>query len=321
MVTVPNLQPEQQHSGSNRGAPAEGGGAAGAGPGRPEAGSSLDRATHSGSTRVRRRPGLILQESKNGETRGPGLIVQETKPPVAVCIRKGALEASIVLVGSPKERDPDHVPEHDPERSAKEANRRARADMRRYCVANRLNKLWSLTYAEEAADWSEVWEHVEAFRKRLWAHLGRRIPMVVVIEEGTENGRLHVHLAVHEWLDWADLRNLWGHGFVFVRPIKARENSRTTPSASDEARIVASYLSGYLIANGKKAHAQDGRAAHGKRYSTTRGFTPGCERVRVESIHQALVIVYGEMGPQPSYLWQSSDLEDWDGPPVWVAFW
>jgi hypothetical protein len=306
VVTVPNLDVEHQHRRRRAGAPAEGAAGAGAGPGRPKAGSSLDRATHSGERPL---------------PSGPGLIIRESKPPVAVCIRKDALEASVVLVGTPKERDPDHVPEHDPERSAKEADRRARAEMRRYCVANRLNKLWSLTYAEEPDDWATVWEHVEAFRKRLWAHLGRRIPMVVVIEEGSRNGRLHVHLAVHEWLDWADVVNLWGHGYCFVQKIEAKKNERTTLSASDQARIVASYLSGYLIANAKKAHAQDGRSAHGKRFSTTRGFSPGCERVRVETLDQALSLVYRTMGPTPSYLWSSSTLDEWDGPPVWVAFW
>lgn len=39
--------------------------------------------------------------------------------------------------------------EADPERAATEASRRARAKIRRYGVANRLNRLASLTYAGE----------------------------------------------------------------------------------------------------------------------------------------------------------------------------
>lgn len=235
------------------------------------------------------------------------------------------MEASIVVAGNraPKDDEDDQVePEHDPERSAREASRRARAEMRRYCVANRIDKLWTLTYGGEApTDWSQVWEHIEAFRKRLWAHLGRRIPMVVVIEEGSKNGRLHVHPAVSEYIDQADMAKLWGHGFVFVRKIKANPSPRrTTPSRSDLARIVAGYLSGYLIANGKKAHAQDGRAGHGKRFSTTRGFSPSCDRIRVETMAEAHMIVFREMGTDFSYQWASSDLEDWDGPPVWIVF-
>jgi hypothetical protein len=275
------------------------------GPRRPQA-ASLDRATLSGSGVHHPNPGLILRESK---------------PPVAVCIREGALEASVVVVGSPREKDPEHQPTPDPERSAKEADRRARAELRRYCVANRLNVLWTLTYAVEPDDWEKVWEDIEAFRKRLWAHLGRRIAMVTVIEQGSENGRLHVHFTVGERLEWSDVGRIWGHGFVQFQRIKTRKNQRTTLSRSDQARVIAGYLAGYLIANGKKVHAQDGRSFHGKRFSTTRGFSPGCNRVRVESIDQALALVYGTMGPTPSYLWSSSDLEDWDGPPVWVAFW
>ena len=188
-------------------------------------------------------------------------------------------------------------------------------------MANRLNRLWSLTYAEEATDWDEVWSDVEAFRRRLWDHLGKRIPMLVVIEEGTENGRLHVHLALPLFIDYRVMRTLWDHGFVYVRKVEAKKNERTTPTAAQEARIIASYLAGYLIANGKKEHAQDGRSFHGKRYSTSRGFTPGCERVRVETFAQAHAVVREAMGSSPSYQWSSSDLEDWDGPPVWVAFW
>ena len=37
--------------------------------------------------------------------------------------------------------------ESDPERAAEEAARRARTKMRRYCAANRLNRLGTLTYA------------------------------------------------------------------------------------------------------------------------------------------------------------------------------
>lgn len=39
----------------------------------------------------------------------------------------------------------------DPERSQEEAARRARAKLRRYCAANRLNRLGTLTYAGEGS--------------------------------------------------------------------------------------------------------------------------------------------------------------------------
>ena len=54
--------------------------------------------------------------------------------------------------------------EADPERSALEAVRRARAKVRRYGVANRLNRLASLTYAGEGCfDPVQVRSDVAAF--------------------------------------------------------------------------------------------------------------------------------------------------------------
>ncbi len=61
----------------------------------------------------------------------------------------------------------------DPERAAAEAIRRARAKIRRYGVANRLNRLATLTYAGEGCfDAVQVRQDVAAFFKGLRPALG-----------------------------------------------------------------------------------------------------------------------------------------------------
>ncbi len=63
--------------------------------------------------------------------------------------------------------------EADPERAAAEASRRARAKIRRYGVANRLNRLATLTYAGEGCfDPGELRRDVSAFFKALRPGLG-----------------------------------------------------------------------------------------------------------------------------------------------------
>ena len=65
-----------------------------------------------------------------------------------------------------------------------EAARRARAMIRRYCAANRLNRLGTLTYAGEGChDPEQLRSHVAVFFKGLRRDLGgRRLPYLWVPE-------------------------------------------------------------------------------------------------------------------------------------------
>jgi len=54
-------------------------------------------------------------------------------------------EAGGCFQAPPSARLPLHGPAEDPERAAEEAARRARGKVRRYCAANRLNRLGTLT--------------------------------------------------------------------------------------------------------------------------------------------------------------------------------
>jgi hypothetical protein len=61
----------------------------------------------------------------------------------------------------------------EPERSALEADRRARGQIRRYCASNRLNRLGTLTYAGQGChDPRQLRRDVGGFFRRMRGELG-----------------------------------------------------------------------------------------------------------------------------------------------------
>jgi len=109
----------------------------------------------------------------------------------------------------------------DPERAAAEAVRRARAKIRRYGVASRLNRLASLTYAGEGCfDPVQLRQDVAAFFKALRPGLGgEALPYVWVPEWHPGAHGLHVHFTVGRYVRQSLIREAWGHGIVHVKLI------------------------------------------------------------------------------------------------------
>ena len=191
------------------------------------------------------------------------------------------------------------------ERSAAESARRARSKLRRYCVGNGLDHLWTLTYAPEFLpdDEDGVWSDIERFRKRLHEGLGRLIPVAAVIERGTEGGRLHVHLLVPGRIPIEVMRKAWGRGFVQVEAPPVRRGM----SKRERLRVTARYLTKYV---GKEF--DEGRPNR-KRYSVTTGFQP--VRRWTFGGHDLLPAIEQALnGRRIVHWWQSDD--DWPGPPV-----
>jgi hypothetical protein len=90
----------------------------------------------------------------------------------------------------------------DPERAEAEAVRRARAKLRRYVVANRLNRLGTLTYAGEGCfDPLQLREDVGAFFKNLRPALGGQpFPYAWTSEWHPGGHGLHVHFGVGRYV-------------------------------------------------------------------------------------------------------------------------
>lgn len=206
----------------------------------------------------------------------------------------------------------------DPERARSEAARRARAKVRRYCAANRLNKMGTLTYAGSGEhDPVQVRADVAAFFRSLRSVLGGRpFPYVWVPEWHKTDHGLHLHYAMGKYVPYRLLRSTWGHGNIWIR----RHSGMPVGSTSlQEARKAAGYLSKYVT----KAFAADAasRASGLHRYDVAQGFQPAVTRLQGVTAEAVLRDAVAVMGGAPSTGWSSADKVDWQGPPaVWFAW-
>jgi hypothetical protein len=203
----------------------------------------------------------------------------------------------------------------DPDANRLRAERRARVMVRRYCAANGIDRLATLTFAPPfCKDPVELRAHVSRFVRRLRCERGQKFAYVWVPELHKDGERFHVHMGLGEYIAKARLGELWGHGFVDIRLIRSRE---TASAGSDHARQAARYLSKYV---GKAFDAGEAIGCH--RYEVAQGFQPSKDTRVFDSEAEARAWASTMMGGDtPSFVWSSSSVEDWQGPPVKVAFW
>ena len=204
----------------------------------------------------------------------------------------------------------------DPERAGSEGVRRARVRVRRYGVANRLNRLGTLTYAGAGChEPAQLREDVAEFFRGLRPALGgEAFPYLWVPEWHPGGHGLHVHFAVGRYVPQTLIRDVWQRGHVHI---KLLSDLPVGSAALAEARLAAGYLSKYI---GKSL--DDSRRSEGlHRYEVAQGFQP--ERVRFAGASDEDVIVKAcaRMGRAPEVVWRSSNVEGWHGPPAcWVSW-
>lgn len=206
----------------------------------------------------------------------------------------------------------------DPQRASAEAARRARGKVRRYCAANGLSRLGTLTYAGEGVfDPVEVRRHVAVFFRDLRSALGgRRLPYLWVPEWHKTHG-LHLHFGLGQYVDYRLIRATWGRGIIHIKRLS------NLPVGSGElaaSRAAAGYLSKYVTKSFDDTEHPRILGRH--RYDVAQGFQPQATRFRGVSSGQVLgqaVEVMG--GRQPAISWSSDGVEGWRAPPaVWFAW-
>jgi hypothetical protein len=203
--------------------------------------------------------------------------------------------------------------EIDPERSANEAARRARRQLRRYGAANRLNRLATLTYGPPfCRDPRAVRSDVGAFFRRLRRRLGRPLPYLWVPELHADGERYHVHFAVGRYVPRAWIEDAWGHGFVHI---KLLGDLPTGSGSLGEARMAARYLAKYA---GK---ALDRGPAGLHRYEVAQGFGPRAVALVGATAQDVLAQASAVMGSEPELVWYSSNEQAWAGPHAVWATW
>lgn len=204
----------------------------------------------------------------------------------------------------------------DPARARIEAARRAKAKLRRYCAANRLNRLGTLTYRGTGChDQRRVRAHVGEFFRNLRAEMGGDAFAYAWVPEWhkTDHG-LHLHFAVGRYIKRALIEATWPHGFVHIRLIGDLPVGAGT---LDEARKAAGYLSKYVAKSFEDSNRIDGL----HRYDLAQGFAPKVERITGTSPDAVIAAASERVGHQPALRWSSRDVLDWQGGPAIWAQW
>ena len=185
--------------------------------------------------------------------------------------------------------------------------------MRRYCAANGLNRLGTLTYAGEGEhDSLAVRADIGRFFRGLRRGLGGDALPYLWVPELHESGHgWHVHFVVGRYVPRRLIESSWGRGFVHIKLIG---NLPVGSGVRGEARVAARYVSKYL--------SKDIGGAGGlNRYDVAQGFQPDKERFEARTEAGVIALASERMGSQPDYVWRSMDAKDWGGPPVvWLQW-
>jgi len=198
--------------------------------------------------------------------------------------------------------------------SRDDATRRARGKVRRYCAANRLNRLGTLTYAGTGChDPAQLRDDVGGFFKRLRGATSRRLAYLWVPEWHPGGHGLHVHFAVGRYVGQTVIRDAWGLGFVHI---KLLGDLPVGAGTLGEARLAARYLSKYV---GKALG--DGAPAGLHRYEVAQGFQPRAVRLDGTTADEVLAWAETYMDAETDLVWRSRDEKEWVGPPAVWASW
>jgi hypothetical protein len=204
----------------------------------------------------------------------------------------------------------------DSARAAEEAARRARAKIRRYAAANRLNRLGTLTYRGAGChDPVALRTHLAAFFRELRDGLDEGGFAYLWVPQWHPGGHgLHAHFAVGRFVARRLIEGVWAHGFVHI---KLLDGLPVGSGELAEARLAARYLARYV---GRDVESER-RLAGLHRYEVAQGFQPAKVECYGASAEDVVDRASGYMGSAPERVWLSSSTEGWRGPPACWAQW
>jgi hypothetical protein len=203
----------------------------------------------------------------------------------------------------------------EPSDSRADGARRARTKVRRYCAANRLNRLGTLTYAGAGChDPEQLRADLADFFRDLRSGVGKPFPYLWVPEWHKTDHGLHAHFAVGRFIPRGLIEQAWGRGFVDIRMLN---DLPVGSGALGEARLAARYLAKYV---GKDlGRASERQGLH--RYEVAQGFQPRAYRLSGQTADEVVNWATVVMARPPERVWHSSDDEAWAGPPAVWASW
>jgi hypothetical protein len=266
------------------------------------AGASLDKGTQLGDWLIRSYPGAA-----------EAVVVKRTDPAPPKPERANLAEH----FAEEYERAYGHLDEERRAANRKRSASRARSRVRRYCKANRLGFLWTLTLAEQTADAQEVKALLALFFRLLREHRGGNFPYVWVIERH-KSGKVHVHFAINFYVPHRLMQAMWGKGYVFVSSGPKSKKSGARRNAGNVASYLAKYVGKTFDEIDDQGDEESGRKVH--RYDVAQHFQP--ERIDAEAatLEEAMAKALATMTTRPTFVWDSQGCDDWDGPPCRVLF-
>jgi hypothetical protein len=139
---------------------------------------------------------------------------------------------------------------------------------------------------------------------------------VWVPELHADRERFHVHFAVGQFVQRKLIERAWGHGFVHI---KLLGDLPIGSGRLGEARVAARYLSKYV---GKAIDAESlGRPLGLHRYEVAQGFQPLNELLTGRTAGDVTHAASERMGSEPTFSWNSDEVDDWRGAPaLWLQW-
>jgi len=260
---------------------------------------------------------MELTIAERGVLVGARAVAQSRQPGWFLTAYPGAREASGVYRGPARAGGyvPSEVQPDTSGRSEQMAASRARVTVRRYCAANRLNRLGTLTYAGSGCHDPVVFRaDVARFFINLRGALsGKRFPYLWVPEWHPKGHGLHAHFAVARYIKRAVIDAAWVHGYDHI---KLLGNLPVGSTSLDEARVAASYLSKYA----SKGIGED-RVTGLHRYEVAQGFQPEKVRIYGSTLAVAMSRAAEVMGGPTDDFDTSNKWEGWSGPLAMRATW
>ena len=189
------------------------------------------------------------------------------------------------------------------------SNRRARAHIRRFAVANGLRRLITLTCEEACTDRAEMMRSTVRFTRTV-RNLSGNFVWAVSLEEHPGGHGFHVHILVGHRLAPGVIARAWPHGRTHEVKIRSVRGGR------DASRLAAWYL---LKSLDEKL---DDRPLGTHAYEVSQGSQPVGIVLFAKTSSEARKLAIAIMGGVlPDFEWWSDNEFAWAAPPVGYLSW
>ena len=179
----------------------------------------------------------------------------------------------------------------------KDGGPRARRNVRRYTLANRLNRLVTLTFREAERSSKRARRRLKHCLAECRRMLGAAFPYIAVQEQHPGGHGIHLHLLTTSWV--ADrLVRAWPYGMIVQS-----KHLRSKAAMRRGANYVAEMF--------------DGSRGGAHRYEVGQGFAPFCLKVSSPFKSEVWARLCELMAGNPSLVWSFVSM----GWSVWLAWW